>query len=162
MPLTVFMRKNWASTSANSSSPNPIGEPAWKCRQPHPFQRHRYRGGGFRGSPHPQKRNRRRNGRLQNGPPRPTDVPSPAKTHRLHQQNQLYRFLYQPTAGKNRRHVRQSRNHHRWKRPEILRLCSLDIRRSTQIKSGDAGDGSKTRVKVVKNEVAPPFPYNRV
>jgi recombination protein RecA len=34
----------------------------------------------------------------------------------------------------------------------------LDIRRSTQIKSGDAEVlGNKTRVKVVKNKVAPPF-----
>ena len=33
----------------------------------------------------------------------------------------------------------------------------LDIRRSTQIKDGDQSTGSKTRVKVVKNKVAPPF-----
>ena len=34
----------------------------------------------------------------------------------------------------------------------------LDIRRSTQIKNGDAEVlGNKTRVKVVKNKVAPPF-----
>jgi len=33
----------------------------------------------------------------------------------------------------------------------------LDIRRSTQIKSGDAVIGNRTRVKIVKNKVAPPF-----
>jgi recombination protein RecA len=33
----------------------------------------------------------------------------------------------------------------------------LDIRRSTQIKDGDAVLGNRTRVKVVKNKVAPPF-----
>ena len=33
----------------------------------------------------------------------------------------------------------------------------LDIRRSTQIKSGDEVIGNRTRVKVVKNKVAPPF-----
>ena len=34
----------------------------------------------------------------------------------------------------------------------------LDIRRSTQIKNTDGGVmGNKTRVKVVKNKVAPPF-----
>lgn len=33
----------------------------------------------------------------------------------------------------------------------------LDIRRSSQIKSGDSVDGNRTRVKVVKNKVAPPF-----
>jgi recombination protein RecA len=34
----------------------------------------------------------------------------------------------------------------------------LDIRRSTQIKDGDRVMGNRTRVKVVKNKVAPPFP----
>ncbi len=33
----------------------------------------------------------------------------------------------------------------------------LDIRRSTQIKDGDKVIGNRTRVKVVKNKVAPPF-----
>ena len=33
----------------------------------------------------------------------------------------------------------------------------LDIRRSSQLKSGDKVIGNKTRVKVVKNKVAPPF-----
>lgn len=33
----------------------------------------------------------------------------------------------------------------------------LDIRRSTQLKDGDAVIGNRTRVKVVKNKVAPPF-----
>lgn len=33
----------------------------------------------------------------------------------------------------------------------------LDIRRVTQIKDGDTASGNRTRVKVVKNKVAPPF-----
>jgi recombination protein RecA len=33
----------------------------------------------------------------------------------------------------------------------------LDVRRITQIKQGDEVVGNKTRVKVVKNKVAPPF-----
>ncbi len=33
----------------------------------------------------------------------------------------------------------------------------LDIRRSTQIKDGDEVSGNRTKVKVVKNKVAPPF-----
>ena len=33
----------------------------------------------------------------------------------------------------------------------------LDIRRSTQLKDGDKIMGNRTRVKVVKNKVAPPF-----
>lgn len=33
----------------------------------------------------------------------------------------------------------------------------LDIRRISQIKDGDVANGNRTRVKVVKNKVAPPF-----
>ena len=33
----------------------------------------------------------------------------------------------------------------------------IDIRRSTQIKDGDAVSGNRTKVKIVKNKVAPPF-----
>ena len=33
----------------------------------------------------------------------------------------------------------------------------LDIRRSTQIKDGDVVNGNRTKVKIVKNKVAPPF-----
>jgi recombination protein RecA len=33
----------------------------------------------------------------------------------------------------------------------------LDIRRISQIKDGDTASGNRTRVKVVKNKVAPPF-----
>jgi recombination protein RecA len=33
----------------------------------------------------------------------------------------------------------------------------LDIRRVSQIKDGDHASGNRTRVKVVKNKVAPPF-----
>jgi recombination protein RecA len=33
----------------------------------------------------------------------------------------------------------------------------LDIRRASQIKSGDTVEGNRVRVKVVKNKVAPPF-----
>ena len=33
----------------------------------------------------------------------------------------------------------------------------IDIRRSTQIKDGDAVQGNRTKVKIVKNKVAPPF-----
>ena len=33
----------------------------------------------------------------------------------------------------------------------------IDIRRSTQIKDGDQTIGNRTRVKIVKNKVAPPF-----
>ncbi|MDO5510597.1 MAG: recombinase RecA [Weeksellaceae bacterium] len=35
----------------------------------------------------------------------------------------------------------------------------IDIRRSTQIKDGDSVSGNRTKVKVVKNKVAPPFRF---
>jgi len=36
-------------------------------------------------------------------------------------------------------------------------LCRIDIRRSSQLKSGDEVVGNRTKVKIVKNKVAPPF-----
>ena len=33
----------------------------------------------------------------------------------------------------------------------------LDVRKTTQIKDGDEATGNRTRVKVVKNKMAPPF-----
>jgi recombination protein RecA len=33
----------------------------------------------------------------------------------------------------------------------------IDIRRASQIKNGDEVIGNRTRVKIVKNKVAPPF-----
>ena len=38
----------------------------------------------------------------------------------------------------------------------------LDIRRATQIKDGENVTGNRTKVKVVKNKVAPPVPQGRV
>ena len=67
-------------------------------------------------------------------------------------------FSLSTNCGKKSASCSAIRNHHRWKRPEIYASVRLDIRRSTQIKSGDAEVmGNKTRVKVVKNKVAPPF-----
>ena len=42
-------------------------------------------------------------------------------------------------------------------RAQVLRLVRLDIRRIGAIKDGDEVVGNRTRVKVVKNKVAPPF-----
>ena len=33
----------------------------------------------------------------------------------------------------------------------------IDVRRTTQLKDGDEATGNRTRVKVVKNKMAPPF-----
>jgi recombination protein RecA len=42
-------------------------------------------------------------------------------------------------------------------RAEVLRLHPLDIRRIASLKEGDEVIGNRTKVKVVKNKVAPPF-----
>jgi len=53
--------------------------------------------------------------------------------------------------------VRQSGNHHRGARAEILRHRAAGHRRIAAIKDGDAVIGNRTKVKVVKNKVAAPF-----
>ena len=45
----------------------------------------------------------------------------------------------------------------RWKRVKFYSSVRLDIRRIGAIKEGDEVVGSETRVKVIKNKVAPPF-----
>ena len=58
-----------------------------------------------------------------NGRPGPPDVSGLAQALRCHQTHQHRRHLHQPAPPKDRRHVRQPRNHHRRQRPQILRLC---------------------------------------
>ena len=65
--------------------------------------------------------------------------------------------LHQPDPDEDRRHVRQPRDHHRRQRAQVLRLGPLDIRRIGAIKDRDEVVGNQTRVKVVKNKLAPPF-----
>jgi recombination protein RecA len=55
--------------------------------------------------------------------------------------------------------VRKSWNNYWWKR-KVYASVRLDIRRSTQIKDGDSVLGNRTKVKVVKNKVAPPSKLN--
>ena len=49
------------------------------------------------------------------------------------------------------------RNNNRWQCFKVLFSVRLDIRRVGAIKNGDEVIGNRTRVKVVKNKVAPPF-----
>ena len=57
----------------------------------------------------------------------------------------------------DRRHVRQPGNHHRRQGAEILRVRPARHPPHRTIKDGDEVIGNRTRVKVVKNKVAPPF-----
>ena len=70
--------------------------------------------------------------------------------------------LHQPDPREDRRHVRQSGNHHRRPGSEVLLLVRIDIRRIAAIKDGDVVIGYRTRVKVVKNKVAAALPRSRV
>jgi recombination protein RecA len=79
------------------------------------------------------------------------------KLDRHHRQNQYLFDFHQPDPHEDRGGVRQSRNHHRRQRPEVLCVGALDIRRIGAIKNGQDVVGNRTRVKVVKNKMAPPF-----
>jgi len=60
----------------------------------------------------------------------------------------------QPASPEDRRGRRQFRNHHTLK---FYASVSLDIRKTGTVKNGEQVVGNETRVKVVKNKVAPPF-----
>ena len=64
----------------------------------------------------------RRNGRFAHGSASPADEPGPAQAHRIHRQIQLHGHLHQPDPHEDRGDVRQSRDHHRRQRVEILCL----------------------------------------
>jgi protein RecA len=96
-------------------------------------------------------------GELPHGPAGPPDVPGAAQAHRQHQALQhLVIFINQirmkigvmfgspeTTTGGNAL--------------KFYASVRMDIRRIGTIKNGDEVIGSETRVKVVKNKVAPPF-----
>ena len=84
-------------------------------------------------------------------------TPVAAQADRLDLQVQMPGHLHQPAADEDRRDVRQSGDDDRRQRAQILRLVRLDIRRTGQIKDRDDIVGNTTRVKVVKNKLAPPF-----
>jgi recombination protein RecA len=98
-----------------------------------------------------------RDGRLAARPAGPPHEPGAAQADRHDQEDQLHGHLHQPDPHEDRRDVRQPRNHHRRQRAEVLRLGRLDIRRTGTIKKGEEAIGNETKVKVVKNKVAPPF-----
>ena len=87
---------------------------------------------------------------------RPTDVPGAAQIDRQHQERQLPVHLHQPDPDEDRRHVRQPETTTGGNALKFTPPC-LDIRRTGAIKEGDEVVGNETRVKVVKNKVAPPF-----
>ena len=65
--------------------------------------------------------------------------------------------LHQPDSREDRRHVRQPGDHPRRPGLEVLQLGRIDVRRIGPVKDGEEVTGSRVKVKVVKNKVAPPF-----
>ena len=65
--------------------------------------------------------------------------------------------LHQPAAREDRRHVRQPRNDDRRPRAEVLRVGADRHPPHRQHQGRRRVVGGRTRVKVVKNKVAPPF-----
>ena len=65
--------------------------------------------------------------------------------------------LHQPDPPEDRRDVRQSGDDDRRQCAEVYASQRLDIRRIGAIKDKETVVGNQTRVKVVKNKMAPPF-----
>jgi recombination protein RecA len=74
-----------------------------------------------------------------------------------HQEDQLHGHLHQPDPHEDRRDVRQPRDHHRRQRAEVLRLGAAGHPPHRHHQEGRRVIGNETKVKVVKNKVAPPF-----
>jgi recombination protein RecA len=101
--------------------------------------------------------NRGRDGRAADGLAGAADEPGVAQADGQHQAHQHARDLHQPDPHEDRRHVRQSGNDDRRNALKFYASVRMDIRRIGSIKKGDEVIGSETRVKIVKNKVAPPF-----
>ena len=65
--------------------------------------------------------------------------------------------IYKPIKRKSWSYVWKSRNNYRRKSIKFYASVRIDIRRIDSIKQGDAIIGNRTRVKITKNKVAPPF-----
>ena len=81
------------------------------------------RGGGRLGRrAHAEGGDRGRDGRSAHGPAGAPDVAGAAQADRQHQALEHHRDFHQPDPHEDRRDVRQSRNHHRRQRAEVLFL----------------------------------------
>jgi recombination protein RecA len=90
-------------------------------------------------------------------PAGPPDEPGAAQADRLDLQDELHGDLHQPDPHEDRRDVRQPETTTGGNALKFYASVRLDIRRIGAIKDRDEVVGNQTRVKVVKNKVAPPF-----
>ena len=110
----------------------------------------------------PQSRARGRHGRLTHGPPSQADEPGAAQARRRCAPHRHHDRLHQPTPHEDRRHVRLPETTTGGHALKYYASVRLDIRRIGAVKQGDDVLGNRTRVKVVKNKLAPPFRKGRV
>jgi recombination protein RecA len=70
----------------------------------------------------------------------------------------MYRDLHQPVERKDRSNVRKPETTTGGNALKFYASVRIDIRKaSAPIKQGDEAIGSRVKVKIVKNKVAPPF-----
>jgi recombination protein RecA len=91
------------------------------------------------------------------GPAGAADEPGAAQAHRVDLAVELHGDLHQPDPHEDRRDVRQPETTTGGNALKFYASVRLDIRRIGAIKDRDEVVGNQTRVKVVKNKVAPPF-----
>lgn len=83
--------------------------------------------------------------------------PGPAEAGRRYLQNQYGGGVHQPAPGEDRRYVRQSGDHPGGRALKYFASVRIDMRRIETLKNGSEMIGNRTRAKVIKNKVAPPF-----
>jgi recombination protein RecA len=71
--------------------------------------------------------------------------------------SQLHRHLHQPDPREDRRDVRLARDHDRRPRSSSTRRCASTSAASARSRRAIQTIGSRTRARVVKNKIAPPF-----
>ena len=99
------------------------------------------------------ERDRRHEGR----PAGPADEPGAAHPEPDDQQEPDVPGVHQPDPPEDRRDVRRPEHDDRRAGAEVLRQVRMEAKRVTHVKDGDETIGAETRVRVVKNKIAPPF-----
>ena len=122
-----------------------------------PIRRSRCAGDRFGRGARASCRARRRNGRLTARTSGAPDVASAKKAYCRGCALEYVFDLYQPDPRKDRRDVWKPRTTSGGRALKFYSSVRLEIRRTSSIKDGDSAVGNRTKVKVVKNKVAPPL-----
>ena len=141
--LLVLAARSWRTGARNR-------------RSAHSLRQHRCRRGGLGGCVVPKAEIEGEMGEAQMGL-QARLMSGAAQADRRCRQVEDDSDLHQPAARKDWRDVRQSRRPQPWRALKFYASVRIDIRRIASIKDGDQVIGGRTRVKVVKNKVAPPF-----